>query len=177
MMARIDGDELLRIPDNFAEKALTLGIKSKIKLFVMSRSSKFTQLPPGEIQLISNKFPNSALVIVKRAPKVNGEYVTDHPDLQTLTYRDLWLFSSELYLLEEFEKPSTGEALENNASWTQLRTKAIHALEKFATWRKLNPKIKIKITDNLKDWIKKEVTTKEYEIQIITQVLKNHFKF
>ncbi|HBD9264022.1 TPA: hypothetical protein KLD26_002665, partial [Legionella pneumophila] len=162
----------IRVPENHAEKALTLGINSKLKLLVMSKASEWVELPPGEIQSISNKHPTKALVIVVRAPMVNGEYVGNHPDLQELTYRDLWLCSSDYYLLEELEKPTTGEALEQNQYWLQLRSKAGRAIEKFEPWA-AKQQGKINITDDLKGWIKKEITSKAFEIQTISKILQN----
>lgn len=166
-------DELRKIPGNQAEKSLILGITSKLKLLVMhSRAHKFVELPPGEIQQIFNKHPHAATVIVESAPMINGYYQGDH-HLQSLTYRDLWIYDSDYYLLSGAEQPFTSEILENNAHWNHLRQLAMVAIEKFKPW--LEKQEKIQLGGNVKDWIEHVITTDTREIHFITKILKHEF--
>ncbi|HAT1879866.1 TPA: hypothetical protein JBI33_13730 [Legionella pneumophila] len=166
-------NELRKIPDNQAKKGLILGITSKLKLLVMdTRTHKFVELPPGEIQQIFSKHPNSATVIVESAPMINGYYQGDH-HLQNITYRDLWFYDSDYYVFSGAEQPFTSEILENNEYWNHLRQLAIAAIEKFKPW--LEKQHKIQLSGNVKDWIEHVITTDTREIHFIKKILKHEF--
>lgn len=166
-------NELRKTPDNQAKKGLLLGITSKLKLLVMhTRTHKFVELLPGEIQQIFSKHPNPAIVIVESAPMINGCYQGDH-HLQNITYRDLWFYDSDYYVFSGAEQPSTSEILENNAHWNHLRQLAMVAIEKFNPW--LEKQSKIQLSGNVKDWIEQVITKDSREIHFITKILKHEF--
>ena len=171
--------------DEQVNKALIMGIKNNLQLYIIARDNSIPRLlSPGEFEEIRTESPDRKVsIILRRHPSGINPF-------QKVGYLDLWVEKSKydviFKLVDEQVKEEKGLDvpksvheidLSKSSYWNTFELETKKAIFKYPEWAtNYNKNTKRIRKECIKTWIKENIVTDERKAEIIKNTLSEFFQ-